>query len=465
MSLKKIFTDFRPGTALNGILLFYFLMLAAHGREFSYFHLNLGFMPLYVGEMALGLSLICFLFFCKVESWRSYWGFFVFLGIGIFQTVFSLVQYSGNGEVLQVLRDSALWYQALWFLWATRLKASQRQRLWTCLLIGLGLAGFSDYLVQFLGIPGLAGNETVSPAFPLGFALFPGWLGILYPALFGVLFSGYVVFYLKKSWAISNLVIFLPLSLLVGSKEISLKRTLKRGSAYFTFLSVAIVISFFSNWVADRRIGDENEAVRMQTESSKGISSGRKASPIDDNFITHNLKKTMLYRNGTDDWVFHGELYRDSVGSVITVIGWRQHLWKQVIAGWRQNPWFGRGFGPRMYMTDVTGGRAVGPDGKWISGPHNSYLTILFRMGLVGLFGFCFFCVPVVMRSFSRMLNQVRGGNFLGALNFATFLSIAFFTFFNVSLENPQSGIWFWVFLGILVAEQRENGTEIATEV
>ena len=121
------------------------------------------------------------------------------------------------------------------------------------------------------------------------------------------------------------------------------------------------------------------------------------------------------------------------------------------------DPVFGVGFGqPTRFrwngiLYDARTGNSADPND--VTGPHNSIVNILYRTGLLGL-------IPLLILVAIGIVRLVRGlrSPRLSRLERATLLATAaIFAFvvvtsaFWVALEGPFMGIFFWVFLGLML--------------
>ncbi|MGK5087752.1 O-antigen ligase family protein [Bdellovibrionota bacterium FG-2] len=151
-----------------------------------------------------------------------------------------------------------------------------------------------------------------------------------------------------------------------------------------------------------------------------------------------------------ESYFYHGEKQVDAATGEISIMAWRMHLWRQTFKKFLTAPLFGLGFGPRAVDTILGGVPAIGSEGNWISGPHNSFLMLLFRVGIFGTLPLTFLLLYAMFQFTQRMITrQTSMAEVAAAMSLA---SVCLFACFNVCLENPQNGIWFWFFLGTLVA-------------
>lgn len=274
------------------------------------------------------------------------------------------------------------------------------------------LVDWGDYLVQGLGfgvriIPwSTPGNPVVHPLAPLLLAFTSSWLGAVPLAAYGMTNVRQFLVYFRKSWAFAYFAICLPAALLCPGPA---KRRLTR---FVVTSLVGVVVAGLS----------------IRTVLGFGW-----------------VHQTTGVMGGVSRKVFHGELVRDDTGKVVSYMAWRSHLWQQAYEGFRAAPWIGQGFGPHTVQTQVTGEPAI-VEGRWISGPHNSFLTVAFRSGILGI-------APLASALLLALYVWARGRKRVPGLDvsFAAFLTAAEYALFNVCLENPQAGTWFWLFLGCVI--------------
>jgi hypothetical protein len=142
-------------------------------------------------------------------------------------------------------------------------------------------------------------------------------------------------------------------------------------------------------------------------------------------------------------------------------VHWRLAMWRFMLEETAHDPVFGVGFGKptnfvwRGMIYDArTGDKTNTQD---VTGPHNSFVNILFRMGLLGLLPLVALLVIAGLRSW-RVL--VRGT--LSALDrafaltsVAMVVAVAVTACFSVALEGPYMGLFFWLALGLVLALPR----------
>lgn len=131
---------------------------------------------------------------------------------------------------------------------------------------------------------------------------------------------------------------------------------------------------------------------------------------------------------------------------------WRALFWRAVLHLWGQALVFGVGF---SYNLEKIQPWATGTPGER-GDPHNSYLSIGVRMGLLGIS----LVLAIFACYFFTMLRTARRGNsqirLLSSVLLGEFVAIAVFASMNVVLEGPFEGglLWMCIGMGLAVLEQ-----------
>ncbi len=136
---------------------------------------------------------------------------------------------------------------------------------------------------------------------------------------------------------------------------------------------------------------------------------------------------------------------------------WRLAWWTKIVdyTVFGQYFWTGKGFGINLANAD---GFQVTSDGS-LRDPHNSHVSVLARMGVPGLalwvalqgtFGVTLF--GAARRAWARHDQYWFQ---VDAWLLAYWLAIMIATSFDLYLEGPQVGVWFWVIFGLGIAAIR----------
>ncbi len=133
----------------------------------------------------------------------------------------------------------------------------------------------------------------------------------------------------------------------------------------------------------------------------------------------------------------------------------RKFWWHQAVQDWKQNPMTGVGFIPEVPSLIVRGlpndWQTVRENPQFhstspISGPHNSYLTILARMGIIG-FGL-FLLIAANWLWTIWPLIRGRELNLYEIMVIMLPVSGAIHALLNIGLETPRSCALLWFFAG-----------------
>jgi hypothetical protein len=131
---------------------------------------------------------------------------------------------------------------------------------------------------------------------------------------------------------------------------------------------------------------------------------------------------------------------------------WRLDWWDLILRDtWRGGPhfWQGRGFGLNLAVADGFGG---GREANPLRSPHNAQMTILARMGVPGLAMWLVFLTVWLGMIAGAWWDARRRGErdwagtflFIGCYVLACVINATF----DVALEGPMQGIWFWCLIG-----------------
>lgn len=149
----------------------------------------------------------------------------------------------------------------------------------------------------------------------------------------------------------------------------------------------------------------------------------------------------------------HGEDVSSPRGPVF---GFRTRglMWRSAISEWRKAPFFGVGFIKEIPSYILPGLPNVGgfesSTAPPISGPHNSYLTILARMGIIGFAVFLLFAARLILGAI-KILHGIPL-SLSSVVLLILPLNGAIHALINVGFESPHHCIIMWIACGILLA-------------
>jgi hypothetical protein len=126
------------------------------------------------------------------------------------------------------------------------------------------------------------------------------------------------------------------------------------------------------------------------------------------------------------------------------LMSWRLFLWRNTINDIAEKPWIGWGFGPWVVKSDPSG--PLTPE-TFISGPHNAYLTLAFRLGLP--LTFVFLLIPAL--SLFYLLTKRKKIQLLHITAAGTIFYSYFSALFNIGFESPQDSVPVYILIGLLL--------------
>ena len=127
------------------------------------------------------------------------------------------------------------------------------------------------------------------------------------------------------------------------------------------------------------------------------------------------------------------------------------------------SPIWGVGYGTALYF-DYGNPQLDAP----VRAPHNSYIGIAYRSGLVGLALFLVFLMWFYVQAARKIMKTTDGSlRSYAACLLAAQTAVAIMAIFNVTLEGPHEGIIFWILIGaelrVLQLAEETNGTQALT--
>jgi hypothetical protein len=133
---------------------------------------------------------------------------------------------------------------------------------------------------------------------------------------------------------------------------------------------------------------------------------------------------------------------------------WRLNWWNIIINETLYGPsfWTGRGFGINLADADGFQGTDARNPRAPTRSPHNAHMTLLARAGVPGVVLWSIVLISWVGMQLNAMLSARARGHerwvelFLFVVCYA--MSILINATFDVTLEGPMQGIWFWCLFG-----------------
>ncbi|MDP3418339.1 O-antigen ligase [Falsiroseomonas sp.] len=395
---------------------------AIFGKGFAY----LGLAPLYIGEILLGLGVLVLLFSgCLLGTLTNLTN--LLLTALCLWVVIRMVPFIGIHGI-DALRDSVLVLYGAFAFVACGLLLQRPSRL----PLTLGLFGTFALIYGAYGwVPyALAQIPQLVPAWP-GSGL-P--LVLLRPGEVAVHLAGTTVFALlffrRVNW----------LWLLLLLVAIGLTAGQSRGGMLAIALPVGCAILVSGKTLdALKALGVVLVLVGAASSLAGGLEIGSSSRGL-------SLEQIML--NALSIFKDTSEAGLDGTKM------WRLRWWQDILGYTVHGPhfWTGKGFGISLAESDGYQGTIV-PGTPILRSPHNAHLTILARAGVPGIVLWVAMLVSwFAMMASSMLLARRRGeqGWFRLFLFLACYLaSILVNASFDVALEGPMLGIWFWVLLGL----------------
>lgn len=419
-------------------------------RGFAY----VGVPPLFVGEMVLAMGLLAALMGGGVRpALRSplSWLLIVFGVDGAVRTVPYLDTYG-----LDAMRDGAVWgYGAFALLVAafllrtgwTRTVPDRYGRLLPWFLLWMPVAAVIQLLPQDIG-PRLPGSDVALLNFK------PGDIAVHLAGVAAFLLLGLHEYTTRKPWkAMSWLREWLWWTAWLLAAFLAVLNNRGGLLAILTAVLVVLLLRPLSKWwkVALICLAATTALLVFNIEIDLNVGSGPTIAPEQ---ILVNLQS-----------IARGDVDERDLGATRE---WRLSWWNEIVhyTIFGKYFWTGKGFGINLADDDGFQGDAD----SVLRSPHNGHLTILARAGVPGLVLWILlqgaFGLGIIRAYFrARRAREewwARVDLWILAYWFAFMVRMAF----DVFLEGPQGGIWFWSLFGFGIAAleaQRRRTFETAT--
>jgi len=131
----------------------------------------------------------------------------------------------------------------------------------------------------------------------------------------------------------------------------------------------------------------------------------------------------------------------------------RRYMWSSALSQWKFNPMTGVRFIPEVpsALEDniVNNGGFEKVGAPPVNGAHNSYITVLARMGLIGM-GLFFLLLASIMRHSWRLM-RLHLDEFWPFILGTLIANGLIHSLFNVGFESPHKSVIFWIAAGMIV--------------
>lgn len=385
---------------LYGLFLLLIMGTLVFAREFSYIHVDIGGGTLYVTEAFLlgWLSLRGM----RIPEIAKGMPNSVVIGLASYLAVgaFAILRGMAEGrEALLILRDSALFYYALFIFVAADLLRTSRKREQVVTIFAI-----SAFPLVVLGSLRLATGDSVS----LSTSLTVRSLSIA-QALYLVLAVVAAAAALSLRWR--------PRALYLAAVPIAfVAMFLAQSRSIVVVLPVVILVFLGSRWPAHARFSVP-AAVASLAFALAAVWLFESADLLPE-YAAGQLQTLVSY--GTDP---------NAV--------WRMDSWKAALDLAGQDPLLGRGLAMLSLLPDEVA-------------PHNSVVTILFESGLVGVMAFAILIGAYYWNSLRSLTEPLRKDDrAINAFGLASQVAMLGVAIFNVALEGPFIAVLFWTVMGM----------------
>jgi hypothetical protein len=408
-------------TALSLSLLGY----AVLGKSFAY----IGVKPLYIGEWLLGLAVLVLCLdpkraltaFSDKRSSVAVLGSIPMIVWGAIRTLPWLDQYG-----MDALRDSVVWAYALFGIAIYVLVCCRPRRFLRLFRLLCRFCGVYPWLMALL--IGLVSLEVKLPSIwpgapPLG-TLKPGDIGV-YISLCGLLFVLGFIRWPGVGWGLSLAIAFVWVA------------SLNRGGALSAICPVALAVVLYPG--RTRRVIAPIIIVSVLAVALWNLNGGELGNSrvVAGRQMFANLASVF----GTDD---------QSAGGLEGNKQWRLAWWSKIADYTFRGEyfWVGKGFGVNLADNDGFQTSLSTP----LRSPHSAFMTMLARAGVPGLAFWLLSQVSWLWVMLRAHVKARRHKESWQARLFAFFI-LAWLAFtlnasFDVFLEGPTGGIWYWTLLG-----------------
>ncbi|WP_447971650.1 O-antigen ligase family protein [Nitrospira sp. M1] len=419
---KNYLTEWFLGSL--GILLVGYAFL---GRTFAY----IGIPPLFVGEMVLGLGMLAFVAGRKVMAPILRLPLVLLLVIyalwGCIRTIPYLETYG-----ITALRDGVIWG---YFIFSVLIVAGLYQTAWTSSVPSL----YSKFIMPFLiWVPvSTIGSKVFGDDIPLFQGFKPGDAAVHLTGIATFLILGIhqtirqpndVWNVNVREWSYWVLWLFGFFLLVTQSRSSFLMVVIS--------LSLVFLLNPVGRWgkpvLTCLFLGFLGLVINIEVD----IGDVRKVSP------RQALENVVSILSSEDV----------NVSELKGTKEWRLNWWEVIIqyTFGGEYFWLGKGFG--VNLADADGFQVI-EDGASLRSPHNGHLTILARAGVPGFIlwvllqiGFAIQMVYVYVKSVTYQQDLCKK---LSIWVLAYWCACMINSSFDVYLEGPQGGIWFWSVMGV----------------
>ena len=415
----------RVAGAFPGFFCFVLAGYAIVGRQFAY----LGFPPLYIGEIALALGIAAALTAGNLTGAILNWPGFA-LALLMLWTAFCTAPY-WNGYGFDSLRDAMLVFYGLFSFVMASLVLRRPMTLMLLLERYKRFIPFMIFLAPIFPIVSIITGQSVLGG-ELSFGSKPGDLSCHLTAILAFALIGFGRLRLLALMVILLVELFVftqgrqaMLAFIVGCSLASVfspdPRALRR-LVVVVCLS-AVTIGMLAGFDIEFGRGD-GRAVSVRQLVINTTSIFTHVETADADLVEGSKRWRLSWWSDIIDYTFHGRYF-----------------------------WSGKGFGPNLADMDGYQTENVEAGMAPLRSPHNAHMTILARGGVpglvlwIGVLGSWIVGVVRQLLEARRMRDEWWASAFAFLLVYWVLMVLS--GSFDVALEGPVLGIWFWTIHGI----------------
>lgn len=420
---------------MNFVLKCFGLLLlgyAVAGKGFAY----LGIPPLFVGEIVLLIALAGLVFTGSLRDiplMPIHWILFFFVVWGALRALPYLGEYG-----MDTLRDSVVWAYSVF-----------------ALLLGASLVRTGGYFMAM-------GAYAVAVPWVLIWSPLALVVGVALPGLFPVLPGTDVPVVLIKAsdlgvhLAGATAFLLLGLNQSVGGQVRSRWKlpewvwwiALPIGAAIVASINRAGFVGILVGLIVVLALRPTRRFGKIALGACVGVAALLFVE-LDASETERQISLTQVLLNIQSIFMGTGVHYLE--GTVLWRIEWWRHIINYTVFG--DYAWLGKGYGINLALSDGILAMHIDED---LRSPHNGHMTILARSGIPGLALWVAFNLAFAVGLYNRFRQAVRlGQEVLARINvWLLAYWAAFFVVmtFDVFLEGPQGGIWYWSMIGFGLA-------------
>jgi len=420
---------------ISGLLVF--------GKDFSYIALSTPFTDIYISEIIIIFNIALIIIdlhrtLCQKNLHYTYW----FMPIIIYGGFLAAIGFLSYG-IFAVRQYAMLYYCVVAPIVYIRLKKKDLSRLlWLVMFSSLSrllLHIIHEYVFELplVHIESLSVNANLIVVIVI-YYLINHCSSVKQILLLVILIVPYThaILFPKVSLYIAYIVIMLMFICINVLRHRGLRIS---WNSIGRIASISVVIIFFSFHAANIINSKGRPWERFSAEMS---------SIVNPKFSQETTDKKRISDVAGASTNARGGIFLESRRAQRNNIHWRIIVWTEAFKELAKNPFFGKGFGSYFMAPQL---KELKYDWEEQIDPHNSFLHVLMRTGVLGFFLFALPQVMVLQKTIIvvRLSKENQWRDVIPWI--IMFASLAVICFFNVVLENPYGAVPYWFIIGVLL--------------